>query len=126
MTISGQVNDRRAVVSLEVTPHRVALPIRCDAMVDTGFDGSVVMPLHLLDGMGFAPMNGTQITLADGETKQAPTYSGTATVGGITKPVRIIALPRTEALIGMLFLDGLQLTVNAWPGGNVVIRRPGG
>ena len=83
------------------------------------------MPMHLLVGTGFEPMNRTQITLADGETKLAPTYAGTATVGDITKPVRIIALPRQEALIGMLFLDGLQLTVNAWQGGDVVIRRLG-
>ena len=125
MTISGRVDERRPMVNLVVAPRNVGLPITCEAMVDTGFDGGVVVPEHLLLDMRFTPMNRTEITLADGETKMAPTYSGQATVGEITKPVRIIALPRRDGLVGMLFLDGLQLTVNAWPGGDVVIRRPG-
>ena len=62
------------------------------------------------------------IVLADGSPRAFPAYSDVATIGNITEPVTIVALPQGSSLVGMVLLDGKQLTVNAWPGGDVVIR----
>ena len=125
MTTSGQVNDRKVIVQLEVTPRRSEVQINCEAIVDTGFEGGVALPVSLMDGVDFEPLSMIPIALADGTTRWLPTYSGVATIGKITEPVAIIALPQGSPLVGMTFLDGLRLTVNAWPGGDVIISRPG-
>jgi predicted aspartyl protease len=50
------------------------------ALLDTGFDGDIVLPLDLLPA-GLAPDAYFRWMLADGTRIQAPTYDGTVVMG---------------------------------------------
>ena len=105
MTTDGKVNGRKATVPLSVKPRRSEDQIECEAIIDTGFEGGIALPVRLMAGVPFEPLNVMPIALADGTQREFNTYSGIATVGGIEQPVAIIALPEGLPLIGTVFLE---------------------
>jgi len=63
-----------------------------EALVDTGFDGHVTVPLTVLRN-GIPADGHLRWTLADGSTLFAPFYLGTAQIGALPRfPVTITAL----------------------------------
>lgn len=70
-----------------------------EALLDTGFDGYVVVPAHLVTNGAPADTHYTWV-LADGSKVESPTYRGTAQIGELP-PVRVlISVLGDEPIIG--------------------------
>ena len=127
MTTNGRVNhDRKPVVALLAASAQPDGGVRVwtgDAIVDTGFTGALSLPTNAIGDLNPVFRGVERVTLADGSEAWVPTYIGFARVSGIGKSVVIFGL-NGDPLVGMTFLEGLQLVVNAWPNGDVVIQHP--
>lgn len=85
------------------------LPIRVDArgivyegyaLLDTGFDGGVILPSRYLPPGHIAEWTGSW-ALADGSNVIAPTYSGTVELNGFGQFDTFITALGDDALIGV-------------------------
>ena len=96
-----------------VSSHFPYLPIRVqvgqhtidtEALLDTGFDGAVVLPVSLLEGLlanGVPPLRYMHLTLADGSTLLAPRYTGTLRIGQL-EPFRVdVVVLGDEPIVGL-------------------------
>ena len=70
-----------------------------EALLDTGFDGDVVVP-HGLITNGKPPDGYLHWTLADGSTVQAPAYLGTITIGPFGPFEAVITVLGDEPIVG--------------------------
>ncbi len=86
------------------------LTITVEALVDTGFDGFVIVPAGTLPSLDASRM---AFTLADGSRISAPTVRGAASIERIllTTPVAISELGH-EAIVGRGLIDRLKLTLD--------------
>jgi hypothetical protein len=82
-----------------------------EALLDTGFDGDVVVPERLVADAGSAGAAG-QFQLADGTRIIRPTYNGTVAVGQLgVYPARVVALGG-ECMIGMRRANRFSITLD--------------
>jgi predicted aspartyl protease len=91
-----------------------------EALLDTGFDGHVVVPAHLVtDGK---PADTHSIwTLADGSEVVSSTYRGTAQIGDLP-PVRVlISVLGDEPIIGRALTNRFPFTLDH--GEQVIVER---
>ena len=91
-----------------------------DALVDTGFDGPLVLPATFAMSLSLTWVSEGTATLADGSTLKTDCYDVEVEWGSGWVVVTAMALG-SEALLGMEFLDGKRLTVEGSPGGLVEI-----
>jgi clan AA aspartic protease len=92
-----------------------------DAVVDTGFTGSLTLPVALISMLGFAFRSRQQIMLGDGSLVLADVFVGTVLWDG--KPCVIeIDAAETDPLLGMSLLYGSELRVQVVDGGSVTIE----
>src|SRR5437762_8647821 len=114
--IQGAVNARlEGVVRLRVRgPGGSAIDV--DAVVDSGFTGSLMLPAATVAALGLARRSGGRAVLADGSVRQIDLYAGDAAWDGGWRPVLISAVG-DEALLGMRLLAGHQLRIEVVPGG---------
>jgi predicted aspartyl protease len=94
-------------ITLTVQGHTATLL----ALLDTGFDGDVVVPRGFFPP-NVAPDHASRWALADGSRVLAPSYSGTAQIGQFAPfKVTVIALG-TESLIGLGAIGGVAITLD--------------
>jgi clan AA aspartic protease len=75
--IVGVVNaQREAVIGLTLIGSK-GQRIRVDAIIDTGFDGWLVLPPHLIAALGYAWHGSCDSVLADGSETQINVFEGT-------------------------------------------------
>ena len=119
--IEGVVNgDYEAVVALVVRgPSGRTQQI--EAVVDTGFNGLLTLPKVLIVDLGLPFISTGRATLADGSEATYDVYEAAVLWDGHPRYVEAAATGNTP-LIGMLLLDGHDLSVQARDGGHVVIR----
>jgi clan AA aspartic protease len=91
-----------------------------EVVVDTGFDGQLVLPVAVVRSLGLTLGPRGTATLAGGSTQQVNYYDAEVEWGASWVQVVAMALG-SEALLGMDFLDGKRLTVEGTPGGAVEI-----
>jgi predicted aspartyl protease len=73
---------------------------RFEALLDTGFDGDVVVPEHFTASLG-APDEYRVFRLADGSLTVGETFSGQVVLGPVgTFPARVVSLG-DECLLGL-------------------------
>jgi clan AA aspartic protease len=119
--IRGTVNARlEAVLRLRVTGP-TGIDMEVDAVVDTGFTGSLVLPTTAIGALGLTRRSGGSATLADGTVRHFDTYGAEVEWDG-TKRGAVVSAVGTEALIGMMLLDGHELRVEVEVGGMVEVR----
>lgn len=82
-----------------------------EALLDTGFDGHVVVPRSLVAN-GHPPNGHLQWTLADGSTVLAPYYLGTIRVGTFGPFSAMITALGDEPLIGREVAKHLTITLD--------------
>lgn len=81
-----------------------------EALLDTGFDGHVVVPLRLVSN---GQANGhLRWTLADGSTVLAPYYLGTIQVGSMGPFPAVITALGDEPLIGREIASHFTITLD--------------
>jgi len=94
---------------LKITVH--GHPIDVEALLDTGFDGDIIVP-HSLIGVTQPPDDYEPWVLADGSRGEAPAYFGAVEVGMFGPfQVNIVALGN-EVLIGRGITDRFTITLD--------------
>jgi predicted aspartyl protease len=118
--IRGVVNaSQEAVVRLrERGPGGVESEV--DAIVDSGYTGSLTLPAAGVAALGLVRQSGGGVTLADGSVQQIDYYPVEVAWGRGWQSVLVSAVG-DEELVGMRLLSGHQLRVEVVPGGVVEI-----
>jgi clan AA aspartic protease len=118
--IRGKVNARlEAVVPLRVRgPSGVEASV--EAVVDTGYTGSLTLPAATVAALGFARLTGGSALLANGSSLAFDIYAAEVEWDGVWKMILVSAVGN-EALLGMRLLAGHTLRIDAVPGGIVEI-----
>jgi clan AA aspartic protease len=120
MTMFGRVNqNREAILKLVIIGeenHKIAV----DAVIDTGFNGDLILPLAAISELGLKLQGYQKAILGDGKTSQFQVYAATVIWDGSRKLVEVNAAS-SGVLIGMGLLDGYKLEVNTTLNGIVTI-----
>jgi clan AA aspartic protease len=116
----GRVNQQReAVLKLVIIGDR-SQKMAVDAVVDTGFNGDLILPIEMVLELELIPQGYQKATLGDGTISQFRVYTGTVIWDGSRKVVEVNAAT-SGVLIGMGLLEGYKLEVNTTPNGVVTI-----
>lgn len=118
--IAGLVSDSsEAIIGLVVSGPGGEINI--DAVVDTGFDGSLSLPPTIISILSL-PLHGREVAvLADGSRTVFDVYLATVIWDGLTRRVSVDQAD-TDPLVGMGLLYGYELTVGVVKGGAVTIK----
>ena len=92
-----------------------------EAVVDTGFNGFLTLPTTLVSELGLPFVSIGRATLADGSEIAYAVYGVTVLWDGQALYVEADAADTTP-LVGMLLLDGHDLSIQVRDGGRVVIQ----
>ena len=120
MTARGEVNARlEAVLRLRVRgPSGTAAEV--DAVIDTGYTGTLTLPTPVAESLGLERGVGGQAVLADGTSRRFDTFAAEVEWGGGWRGIEAYALG-SEVLIGMRFLAGHGLRVEVIERGAVEV-----
>ncbi|MBA4188053.1 MAG: clan AA aspartic protease [Planctomycetaceae bacterium] len=91
-----------------------------DAVIDTGFNGSLVLPSATVSSLGLIRKSGGTARLGDGSTCNYENFGAEVVWNGATRGVVVSAMGN-EALAGMRLLAGHKLTVEIKDGGAVEV-----
>jgi len=91
-----------------------------EAVVDSGFTGSLTLPAATVTALGLARQSGGSATLADGSSRPFDIYAAEVEWDGVWRAILVSAIG-AQALLGMRLLDGHTLRVDVVPGGIVQI-----
>lgn len=83
-----------------------------DAVIDTGFDGSLCLPLSLAIPLGLELHGRINYELADGTIKRELTFEATIRLGEAMNQVEISLTESEDALLGSELLDGYVLEID--------------
>lgn len=120
MTARGSVTARlEAVLRLRLR-NPAGAEIEVDAVVDTGFTGSLTVPPAVVASLGLERRSGGTAVLADGSSVRFDTYGAEVEWGGWRGVV--VSAVGGEALVGMGLLSGSELRVEVAEGGAVEVR----
>lgn len=118
--IFGHINQDRELVApvrvLDANGH----VRRYEAVADTGFDGALSLPRHLIQELGLLPTEPIEMVLATGRLVQVNAYAGTVLWRGERRQVRILEAEGTP-LIGIGLLWDSLLTAEITENGAVTI-----
>lgn len=92
-----------------------------DAVVDTGFTGSLVLPASVVTSLALIRRSGGTATLGDGASCSYDNFGAEVDWNGAVRGV-VVAAVGNEALAGMLLLAGHRLTVDVQNGGSVEVQ----
>jgi clan AA aspartic protease len=90
-----------------------------ETVIDTGFTGSVTLPLSLITSLGLPRAGWGKAILADGSRIAFDLYEATVIWDG--QPRRVFAHEAPSPLIGMKLLHGSELRIQVIDGGDVTI-----
>lgn len=118
--IAGRVSDSsEAIIGLVVSGPEGEINI--DAVIDTGFDGSLSLPPALISKLGLPIQGSARTVLGDGSRIVFDFYEATVVWDGQTRRESVDEAD-TDPLVGMGLLYGYGLTVEVVEGGAVVIE----
>lgn len=120
MTMFGRVNRSREAILKLVIVGDENTKIAVDAVIDTGFNGDLILPLEIISALGLKIQGYQKAILGDGTTSQFQVYAVTVIWDGSRRLVEVNAAA-SGALIGMGLLEGYKLEVNTIPDGMVAI-----
>jgi clan AA aspartic protease len=92
-----------------------------EAIIDTGFNGSLSLPPALVAALGLPFRRRGRALLADGSEGLFDVHEATVVWDGQPRRVSTDAAD-TDPLVGMALLEGYELTVQAVDGGSVFIK----
>ena len=103
--------ESRRFPYLPLSIHIRGRRITVEALIDTGFDGDVVVPRDLLAD-DLLPDSDTRWWLPDGSAISAPSYDGVAQIGQLDGvDVTVVSLG-DEALVGRGVIDRYRLILD--------------
>ena len=86
--------------------------IKITALVDTGFDGALMLSLPTALQIGLRLSNMVQVELADGSIKKEFVFEAKAVLDGETIPVDVLLTSSDENLIGTALLQNQSLIID--------------
>jgi clan AA aspartic protease len=120
--ISGKVNARaEAVIPISILASD-GIAIEVNAILDTGFTGSLTLPDALIASLGLSRRAGSTANLADGSSKSFGVYAAQVEWDGSLREVLVFAMGG-EGLLGMRLLDGYDLRIEIRDGGVVELKK---
>lgn len=118
--IAGWVSDsREAIISLVVSGPGGSINI--DAVIDTGFDGSLSLPPPLVSKLDLPLQGSARTVLGDGSRIVFDFYEATVIWDGLARRVSVDEAD-TDPLVGMGLLAGYELSIEVVKGGAVAIN----
>jgi len=118
--IHGVVKNREALVELEVSAG-AGKTHRIEAVIDTGYNGYLTLPSHIVAALQLPSAGQRRGTLADGSVVRFEVFI--ATVNWHAKQREVLVSQMSGApLVGMSLLNGSRLTIDASEGGRVSIE----
>jgi clan AA aspartic protease len=120
MTMFGQVNQNREAILKLVIIGEENSKIAIDAVIDTGFNGDLILPPESISELGLKLQGYQKAVLGDGTISQFQVYAATVIWDGSRRLVEVNAAT-SSVLIGMGLLEGYKLEVNTIPNGIVTI-----
>lgn len=118
--IAGWISDsREAIIRLVVSGPGGSINI--DAVIDTGFDGSLSLPPALISRLNLLLQGSARTVLGDGSKIVFDFYEATVIWDGLTRRVSVDEAD-TDPLVGMGLLDGYELSIEVVSGGAVAIE----
>lgn len=119
MTTIGQVTAaREGVVRLTVQSSGGA-EREINATLDTGFNGYLALPAHLIEGLGLQGLGREQVTLASGDVRLTHKYEANVRLAGAVRSVEVVEAG--ESLLGMGLLWNYELRMHCIDGGHIVL-----
>ena len=119
--ITGMVRAGEARVRLKIRGTR-GREQEIDAIVDTGFTGSLTLSPALIAALGLRWQSLDRGTLADGSECLFDVYEAKVVWDRRTRRI-LINEADAEPLVGMALLDGYELNIQVRPRGKVTIQR---
>lgn len=92
-----------------------------EAIIDTGFTGSLTLPPMLIKALGLPWLGRQRAKLGDGSERFFDVYAATILWDGQVRTVETDATD-TEPLVGMCLLAGHEVRIQVLDGGNVTIE----
>ena len=89
--------------------------------MDTGFNGELALPSHLVQSFGLEYIDDVPVVLADRQRRPVSAHDGAVSWHGRHREVVVLDMG-SEPLLGMGLLLECKLTVDARPGGFVLIE----
>ena len=93
---------------------------RLEVVVDTGFDGDLMLPLATIRELGYANTGRKEIVQANGQAVMCEHYDATVVWDGERRTIEVLE-SATESLLGTSLLNGYLLTMQMTAGGDVII-----
>jgi clan AA aspartic protease len=120
--ITGYVNaDHEPIIRIQVLDSSGQI-YEQNAIVDTGFNGWLSLPPHLITTLGLTWKRRGRAILADGSNSIFDVYEAV-----VVWDTQILRIPIDEAdsdpLVGMSLMAGYELTIQAVVGGAVVLKQ---
>ncbi|MGK7956880.1 MAG: clan AA aspartic protease [Crocosphaera sp.] len=120
--ISGTVNaDFDAIITLSICNSDGKVH-RQDAIIDTGFNGWLSLPPDLINRLNLRWKRRGRAILGDGSECIFNVYEAVIIWDGSYRTIPIDEAD-SEPLVGMLLMEGYQLKVEVFEGGNVEIEK---
>jgi clan AA aspartic protease len=119
--IAGVVQFPEAWVQLEVHGRRGTKHV-VDAVIDTGFTGSLTLPPKLVGTLGLRWKSFGRAILADGSVCLFDVYIAKVTWDGRVRVIRVNEAD-TDPLVGMSLMKGYKLTMQIRKRGKITIKR---
>ena len=120
--IQGTVNPRRQPIITLVVAGPNGNQEAFEFLVDSGFNGTLILPAAVVEGLGLAPLaEAANIHIADGNRVRVPIYEAQVIIDGQTHITRALASGR-QPLAGMSLFVGYNININMVDGGGVAIK----
>lgn len=92
-----------------------------EAVIDTGFDGELILPVSLIAALGLSSGGTYYANLADGRRTLVNYYEATIMWHGRRRTIEVLESGGIP-ILGMELLQGSRLILDASPGGSVTIE----
>ncbi len=107
MSVAGSFGEDLAPrIELRIAEYSLSL------VIDTGFNGELMLPRRLLAPLGFAYSMASEAELADGSLVETSLYTGRIPWFGAERTVQAIATDSEDALLGTAMLFGVTLVMD--------------
>lgn len=120
--IEGVINARRLAVIPLIVRHGSGQQKEVEAIVDTGFTGSLTLPPDLIAGFGLPWRSRGSAILANGARDYFDIHAATVIWNGVPRNV-LVEAAATEPLVGMRLLFGHELRMRVVENGDVTIQK---
>lgn len=119
--ITGAVNRYREATVRLIVRGSDEREREVEAVLDTGFNGSLTLPLSIIEDLALRWRTQAPVILADGREEELADYSAVVVWDGNPRGILVQAAD-AEPLLGMNLLYGYDLRIEVVEGGSVTIE----